>query len=305
MRALLRLSLLCVILTGVLRCSSAADDSDDTTNSELASSATEFGDVSGAGATGREEIAADLRATCASLAFGACDSATKTQTRAFSTDGGDSNPCTRGTSNGRNAYGKAILTFSEAACAFSTTGATVTRSLSNHYIQRGNNGYKVLTYTAVGTVGGKALVEADLKDFEGTVREGGGVLKKGSGATDTLTITGIHRRGLKPNGRFGFWHTLWSDADGITVTRAGSGASATATLSGTMYLMHNRAGVKVTKTLTDVKFENGCHLPTGGSISYTTPAVGTTAAATVTVVFSGTCGTAAIDSVATDLDPNT
>jgi len=208
--------------------------------------------------------------------------------------------CTRGQGNLVRTYGKSILTFANVggACDFDTaTGSTatppsVTRTLDGHYMQLGANGRKLLVYTGEGTVGGKTIAADDLKDFEGNTRSGGAVIKKLNGDIRKLTINGIHRRGLSILGKYTLWHTLWTDADGVTVT----GSRGDRTLNGTIYVMHNRASRKITKTLTDVKFSSSCRFPISGTTNFSSTA------GSVTVTWTSSCGTATIDGGAVDVD---
>jgi hypothetical protein len=155
----------------------------------------------------------------------------------------------------------------------------------------GLGGRKVLIYTGTGTVADKTLADEDLKDFEGTARSGGAILKKLDGDVRKMTITGIHRRAVNPRGKFTMWHTIWSDADAITVT--GSGASRT--LDGTMYVMHNRAQRKITKTLTGVVLSSGCRFPTAGTTNFAW------SGGSVSVTW-GSCGSVTIDGTSTNLE---
>ncbi len=290
-----------VWLTLFLACGTSTDDTDDTSTEDYVSATSEIGDLSGSGSTGLSLVSSprkDSSGACSSVPFGACEG--KKRERAFSLAGGDTEPCTRGKANGRRVFGKVLLTYSADSCAFSAEDSTITRTLSNHYVQRGLNGKKVLIYTDSGTVASKSLSESDLIDYEGTKRSGGAIKKKGSGTEDKLTILGIHRRGLNPNGKFGFWHTLWSEADAITVVESGTGDSSTATLNGTFYIMHNRAKLKVTKTLKDIKFVKGCSHPTSGTETITLPNGTTTS-----VTFNSNCGLPTIDSAESTLDPET
>jgi hypothetical protein len=290
-------------LLSLAGCGSTSDsDADDTANTDLAASAAEVGDVAGAGSTGIGRFL-ESRTSCSGISFGSCASGVRERDFSSASDG----YCTRGSSNGRHVYGKSILTFANVggACDFdSATGAdtnspSVTRTLDNHYVQRGNNGRKVLVYTGEGTVADKTIAAADLTDFEGTVRSGGAVLKKLSGGTKKLTILGIHRRGLNPNGKFTHWHTLYSDADGITVTNSGSDR----VLNGTMYIMHNRKSLKITKTMTNVTFSSSCQFPKSGTTTFSWTEEG--AAQSVSVTWSSTCGEASIDGTNEDLDSAT
>jgi hypothetical protein len=297
-----RLGLACLLI--LCGCNKSLFDNDNTTNAELAAASSLVGEAATAGtaaAGSRFFSLFESRTACSSIPFGDC-TASNTKERAFSDAGGDTNPCTRNNgSRGRNFYGKATLTFSAASCGFAAADDTITRTLSNHYVQRGNNGMKVIAYTAAGTVSTATLTADDLKDYEGTTRAGGAVLKFVDATTRKLTITGIHRRSLLPNGKFGFWHTLYSDADAITVTKGDSDADPTLTLNGVMYLMHNRIKVKLTKTLTNLKFDKSCPYPVDGTIVFS----GFSDSSTVSVDFAGTsCGDAKIGGVSGDLDEN-
>ena len=291
------LALILGLLFLLNQCGSSTDDTDDTSTSDYVSASGEVGDVSSGGSTGLSlaNTRKDVGDACPSIAFSACTS--KVKERAFSLNGGNTEPCTRGKSNGRRVFGKAILTFSADDCAFTEEDATITRTLSNHYVQRGLNGKKVIIYTGTGTVADKNLSGTDMADYEGTTRQGGAVLKKGAETEDKLTVLGIHRRGLNPNGKFGFWHTLWTEEDGITVVRSGSGDSATATLNGKLYIMHNRAKIKITKTLKDVKYVKSCMYPTSGTETIEIPG-----SATVTATFTSSCGLPTIDNAESTLD---
>lgn len=282
-----------------LNCAKTQDEADDTADSDFAAASGEVGDVAGAGGTGigrLMESSDQGRAVCSTIDFAACDTATKTRTREFSTSGGDEDPCTRGTDDGLRVFGKSILTFSDATCAFETAaaGATVTRTLSNHYIRRGLLGRRLLVYTGEGTVAGMTIAAADLLNFAGTSYSGGATIKRGSRRTDTMTIHGIHRRGLTTSGKYTHWHTLHSATDAITVELAGSGASRTATLNGTFYIDHNRIGKTATAVMTNVVFTQGCRLPTSGQKTVTYTGVEGTEK-TITITFSSDCGKASID----------
>lgn len=312
-----------VSLFSLTGCLSSLNDSDDTTNTDFAAAVSEVGDAVGAGATGlgrsephHEEddlmrassegasaaTLKNLRASCSSISFGSCSAGQKI--RYFSDEGGNSSPCTRGKSNGRRVYGASVLTFSDAICAFDSlgAGATVTRTLSNHYIQRGLRGNKVLIYTGTGTVSDQIFVESDLEDYEGTSRSGGTTLKRTAGDSDKLTISGIHRRGFTTAGKFTFWHTIFSDPDALTVTKSGSGDSRTASLTGTLFIMHNRMRKKVTKTLSNVTFTKGCAHPTSGTATLSIPSDDGTTSSTVTITYSNTCGEASINGIKSTLD---
>ena len=265
----------------------SSDDSDNTTNADLASMTSILGEIINPTVAVR-----DTRASaCSAMALSECSANLKT--RSFSTDGGDSTPCTRGNVS---VFGKTILTFSSATCAL-TTSHTVTRTFDNHYLQLAAGG-KVLIYTQTGTVAGKIIAGTDLKDYEGTSRSGGALLTKGSSA-DTLAITGIHRRSLSSSGRYGYWHTLYSDTD-LSISR--SGASSTIS-SGTLILMHNRAKIKVSKEFTDVVFNESCVFPVSGTITYTVTSDSATSKL-FTATFSSTCGKASIDGTEATLDPS-
>ena len=107
-----------------------------------------------------------------------------------------------------------------------------------------------------------------------------------------MTVGGIHRRGVGINGRYTLWHTLYSDADALTVT---DGAGSDRVVNGTMYLMHNRIERKITKTLTNVNFTATCRFPTSGTTAFAW------SGGSMTVTW-GTCGTATIDGVSTMLE---
>ncbi len=281
-------------------CSKEGDttDADNTTSSSIAAAMAEVSDVVGAGATGLGRVADELtRTACSTVPFSAC--ASEVRERNFS--GPNDGYCTRGTTNLARTYGKSILTFDNtSACNFDGAPASdsappsVARTLFNHYVQLGAGGAKLLVYTGEGTVGDKTIAAVDLKDFEGNTRSGGAVIKKPlTGAPDhKLTILGIHRRGVTVAGRYTLWHTLYSDADGITVSDGGGGDRV---LNGTMYVMHNRVQRKITKTLAGVKYTAACRFPVAGTTNFTSTA------GSVTVAW-GSCGSATIDGVAATLE---
>ncbi len=276
-------------------------EADDTSNTDLATSVTEVGDMAGSGATGAGRLLEEMdealealpRASCSTIAFGSCVSGVLERNFSSPTEG----YCTRGPANGIRTFGKAILTFANVtACGFEAVGAadtntpSITRTLDNHYLQRGASGRKLLIYTGAGTVGGQTIGADDLKDFEGTTRSGGATVKKLT-TGKKLTINGIHRRGLTAGGKYTMWHTLYTDADGITVTNAGLDR----VMDGTMYVMHNRASRKITKTLTAVTFTAACRFPISGTTAFSW----TGGSFTVTW---GACGSATVDGAATTLD---
>lgn len=284
--------------------STSSDDTDDSSNTELASSISQIGDAAFGGNSARvaaEEAADNIRGACSALTFGSCTSGKRT--KSFSADGGDSDACTRGKSNAFSVFGQAVLTFSRTStCLISATGDTVTRTFNNHYIKRGTGGRSVLIYTGTGTVGGKTIAAADLNDYSGTERSGGAVLTKGSGASGTLAITGIHRRGVNPNGKYGFWHTVYTDsANPLSFSTDLSTGSIT--MNGTTYVAHNRAKVKIGTTLLDVRFEAACRHPVGGSTKF--EYTGTNGAlVSLTLTWSATCGQASDGTVTVDIEDN-
>src|SRR4051812_10522340 len=122
--------------------SNSAEDADDTTSAELAATSSAIG--SGATQQGLAYLmaapyAAALGADCTTMAYGACDTTAKTETRYFSPSAGDASPCTRGVSHGRNVFGASVLTFSAANCGL-TPASTMAHTWVNHYVQRGNHG---------------------------------------------------------------------------------------------------------------------------------------------------------------------
>lgn len=207
-------SFACVL---ILASCSGSDSLEDDTETESTASASAVGALAGGNVTGsaRSELEDDApRATCtvrrcSAIAFSAC--ASKVKSKKFSTDGANDCPCVQrntgslfnpDSDNGlRRVFGIVTLTFSADSCALSTAGDTVTRTLSNFHYRRGRKGRKIIYYTTTGTVGGVAVTDAELKDFEGNAHFGGGTLKKDSDSDsyDELTINGIHRAGFTPN----------------------------------------------------------------------------------------------------------
>lgn len=297
-RKTLRL-VICAVLGSalVVGCSSkdSADDPEDTTNTDLAAAAAQVGDAA-RGTTSVRDVMDAPRVTtdsCSTHALGACASETRTRNFSTSPDGGDQNPCTRGKGNGLNVFGSAVLTFTgTASCAISAAGDTVTRTLKNHYFVHGNKGKTVIVYTGTGTVGGKAIADADLKDYQGTTRSGGAKLTKGNAGTDTLDILGIHRRKVNPNGKYAFWHTVYTAAGAGLSVQKDTPAVGKTTVSGTAYIALNRAAKTVTKTLTGVVYDASCRHPIAGTTTFSTPGEGGAAATTVTVEWQSECGKA-------------
>lgn len=258
------------------------DDSDDTTTTDITAAVSAVGEVV-TGTSSSSDSDEDNRTACSAVGFSNCTAGVIY--RNFSTDGGDTGGCSRGAIN---VYGQAVLTFSVTNCTFSTAGESITRTLSNHYYTF--SGRKILTYTGVGSVGGKTIGNDDLKDYSGTSRSGGSVMTRGAALIDTLAINGIHRRAVRSTGLYGFWHTLYTNSP-LNVTR-GTGTWTIA--SGDLVIAHNRVATTVTQTFNNVEFTASCCYPTAGSITYTPGDATLAGFATFTTTFSSTCGSVTI-----------
>lgn len=230
-------------------------------------------------------------ANCSSVAYGACSSSAISR---------NLNGCTRTTSAGNSGtfYGTITWTFSGGATCSNTPGnmaglttGTATRTVSNHYAES-SSGYKVLVYTAAGTVAGQAMSSSDLVAYNGTSYSGGWSVGFASGSR-TLSIAGVHRRGMRSSGALTFWHTIFTPTP-LSIT-TGSGY---AIASGTVTILHNRANISVANTFANVTYpsDGSCCYPTAGTIT-TTIGSGTP----VVTTFSATCGAVTVGSVSTNL----
>lgn len=290
-----RYSVLCLfsiaLLLGSCGKKSSSDDSpsgDDSSQAAQIQSATA---IIGNTLEGTSQSFIETYAQCSTQSFSACSSGVRTRTL---------NGCERSNSNNTIAliYGTVTLTFdSNSTCTsgYTASSGSVTRTVSNHYAESESSGYKVLEYTQTGTVGDKTISADDLKDFSGTTRSGGTTLTFTNANTRTITINGVHRRGVRASGLYGFWHTTYTTTP-ITVTRSSTDYTIT---SGSVVVAHNRLSTAVTHTFTNVVYptDGSCCYPTSGTVSYSDNGQ------TINTVFSGTCGEVTIGGSAVTLPP--
>lgn len=290
-----RLTIVLIFLStiGLNSCSNksadeSSSDSDDSTNSAVVQSATV---IVGNALQGAAQSFIEPFAQCSTEAFSSCNSAVRTRTLSG---------CER--SNSANSvvlfYGTVNLTFnSDATCttAFSSTSGSVTRTVENYYAVNEATDYKIIEYTNVGTVAGKTISSNDLKDYTGDVRSGGTTVTFLDASSRQITINGVHRRGVRPSGLYGFWHTTYT-TNPLSVTNTGTEYTIA---SGTVIVAHNRLAATVTNTFSNVEYplDGSCCYPTSGSVS------SVTGAETTTTVFSSTCGNVTINGESATLSP--
>lgn len=244
-----------------------------------------------------DQTSASLLASCSTISYGSCSSGATT--RDFGTGG-----CTRTASSGNSAtiYGSVTWTFSggNGACsnglAWNTANVsgTATRTTSGHYAET-SSGYRVLSYTGTGSVGGATIAASDLTAYTGTSYSGGTTVTFGASNTRSINILGVHRRGLRSNGSlYTFWHTFNTPTP-LSVSVSGGNYTIS---SGVVKLFHNRARITVTNTFVNTTYpvDGSCCYPTGGSIQ-TQVGVGNP----ITTTFNSTCGSVSIDGVSNTL----
>lgn len=282
------ISLVFSLAVGCSKSSNSSDEDDDTSTIDITQAAVNsVGDAlqkDSVSTFGFNDVHA-MTNQCSTVSFGSCTSGIKT--RDFTTDG-----CTRtnqANTKSVTVYGSVALTYDDSACAYNV-GNFFTRSLSNHYVV-GTSGYKVLSYTSTGTVGGYTVTASNLKDYEGVSRSGGTVVTKTSTGYNVV-INGIHRRGVKSTGRLGFWHTIYTPTSGLIVTTGSSHS-----VDGTVYVAHNYLNKTVITTFTNVVYptDGSCCYPTSGSVTQSV-----VNEASTTVVFTS-CGSVVIDGTSAEL----
>jgi hypothetical protein len=291
--------LLALILTS---CGGTGSEStDDTETSDLvATNVLILGDSLTDASTAMGLRVAEPRPTaaCDTIAFTDNCAAASTRSRDLGSSG-----CTRSIGTRTSTvFGITTLSFSSAsACSNWFSGAPdnsfVSKTESGSYSQ-GAFGYKVLTYTTLDdVVAGRTISDSDLKDFSGTKRSGGTKITRLSLTTRSIAVAGVHRRGLRPSGDFGFWHTLYSDSDqSTTVTYAASKF----TLNGATTLAHNRASQKFIVSFSNLAIEadRSCCYPVGGTLS-----LSSTEGSAIEVSFSESCGSVTIDGASATMPP--
>lgn len=260
--------------------SSDSDSGDDSSNASLVQSATS---VIGDTLQGTSQSFIETYAQCSTQSFSSCSSGVRTRTL---------NGCERSNTNNAIAliYGTVTLTYEDNSCA---TGFT--RTLSNHYAENESTGYKVIQYTQTGTVADKTISANDLKDFTGTTRSGGTTLSIVDSNTRSITINGVHRRGVRSSGLYGFWHTTYTTSP-LTISRSSTEYTIS---SGTVVVAHNRLAKAVTHNFSNVVYptDGSCCYPTSGTVTYTNDGQ------SIETVFSGTCGEVTIAGNAVTLAP--
>jgi len=286
---------LALLLLLVTRCSRLdTTGADDATDADLIVSST----IAAGQALNANPAREGLRTTaCSSISFGACDAGTLTRTRFFSALAGNTDGCLRGTAGSllsRTVFGAAVLTYDGIGCV-TTTGHTVTRTLTDYYSQQ-TSGRKILEYTSTGTVDSVAIGIADLTDYEGMVRSGGSVLTITGAASRSLSISGVHRRVVQAAGTFGFWHTIYTSSPVLMTVNAGTSTLA----SGTVVVQHNRVEKTATTDLSGVTFSSTCCYPTQGTVT-TTVTSADASPVTLTSVFSPVCGAMTLNGITTTL----
>lgn len=237
-----------------------------------------------------DESAIHPLADCSTVAYSACSSGVRTR---------NLNGCSRtgGGGNTGTFYGTVTLTFdANATCTTGVVNAasgSVTRTLSNYYGES-SSGYKVLAYTSTGTVAGQTMSASDLQGFNGVSYSGGTTLAFTGANTRTLTINGVHRRGMRSSGALTFWHTVFTSSPLSVSVASGSYTVA----SGTVTILHNRASISVANTFTNVTYptDGSCCYPTSGTIT-TTIGTGTP----IVTTFTSTCGAVSVGSISTNL----
>jgi hypothetical protein len=300
------LLLTCILVLGLSGCGKKTTDDadsgtdDSSTSSYVQSSLESVTDAISADAgvssqpfsvEGDDQIvsaASDLSpfADCSTVSFDSCIAGVKV--RSF-------NQCTRTSSAGGTvtAYGMSKLTYLDSSCSMGTTNNYFVRSFEGHYRSTAL-GYKVLSYTGVeNDLAGVAIGTADLQDYTGTVRSGGTKVTTTGANTRTIEISGVHRRGLRANGEFGFWHTTYTSSP-LQVSKSGSTYTI---VSGSVNVASNRLGLVTSTTYSGVEYDPSvCCYPIAGTV---TVSVGS--ATPVVTTFSSTCGSVQLDSTVATL----
>ncbi len=133
--------------------------------------------------------------------------------------------------------------------------------------------------------------------YDGVTHSGGSVLTKVAPGSFSLTVNGVHRRSLRADGTFGYWHTIYSTSPVTTTFSAGTHT----VTAGTMVLTHNILKYTATSTLTNLQFAQTCCYPVGGTNSI---ALTGSVTSTITLDWTAgatTCGNVSINGVATTL----
>lgn len=265
------------------------DSSDGATSDLLQSSVGLVGDViASSGVSVMSEGEVGPLAACSFGGFSNCSSGVRS--KSWGT-------CTMGTSNSVTLDGTITHTHSDTStCGMSTGGNYFTRSFSGNVATLAN-GFKIITYSGPETnLGGKDIGSADIVDYTGTNRFGGVTVTSGGAGSRVITISGVHRRGIRTDGNFGFWHTTFTDS-GSPLSVNVSGTQYTIA-SGTVNTTYNRLRKTASVSFSNVVYDStaACCYPVSGTIS-TSIDSGTA----VSTTFTSTCGEVTIDGTATTL----